>query len=1162
MKAILLLAGALCSIANAATSGFIPGTDIFIEDVFSPFDKDLTFEQLVDSISVGGQQDRESPDSAIHKRQDGIISVCTPLTSVALKANPYHELLLSKPDANYFIGTGIPKPLVETITDCESDMTSPCELTLTLSTEFSMAYQQAITTSNSNSYTKTIGQSTSVGEGDDFAKTITENVDKSFTKGSSFSKESGWSKTVGTTVTTGWEESDTTIDTTEGNWQMGHEVREDYTVPICNGVPGIIGDVLDEIGIGTTPAKCMDAITNQPVQCPMPPPDKAEGCMNGASGGVDLKIVGGNLGINWENPSQTKGSSTHFNLGGSSSNSKQHTRTDSQSTAVENSHTDSGSTTSTTEKSETVNYGNSQAKMTTKRVDFTKGNSTDESSGNTTENSDYISISNTTVSTVSVSRHIKVDPGKCKVFICFPVVDVVVLPFLCVNSAQVYQYRYTKVMRPSNELGGYGCHYATTSCENVYQDLIPPKAFTGVSEMTDTNSIVSGQMLTRDTKGVFQIASTSNEYILTLTSEGDLVLDKFGTRIWSAGLNKYLTPANFPRARINEKGHLIVEAKNFFAKGINYRKDEYLTVWSTAPIHQNFTIGVPRNLMDYTDQYKLVLHDSGQLAMYDAVGVQIWCALSNQAGSCKHGNGYIFPEDYLVPTAFVSNNTAISPFDPHAQMDPRYTLRKGVIESISYDCASALKSGEGIVSNNGRFALVLTDGGSLEFKDAGRTMWSSYSNNVNHTLGPYQLNLDNDGLMMIRDSQQYVTWVSNNTVLSGSYPYKINVLDEGRFTVTNNRSAVEWESWPMNNMSAAYNARTLSKLCYKSCKECPIIYNNQTFNYTHENPGVIVTLFGSNTTTTHTRYPIPTSTQPPTSTVTTILEQRCGDVVEARRTPDICEEWRIRYNIDPWKNGYGSMDAATIAKADRYKCGCHWLVAKYNVDPFVGFGSLTDTNIQSEWYKNSCNCHASAAKYNVVISPKNWGTMPSKIQSRWTENNCDVYTVPYIVNETVYRCRNETYTTTVLAYPTTRYDPVTSTNTTVNIYTATEYMNRTVTNTTIATNTGYITINVTTTLAMENYPTTKYDIVNATTVGITTTFAAVPVTPSPTPTIPIPTTTRTTTTTSSPKPLCVGGSPGKRIGDGLTGACCTHSDDCKQTCKNGVCGTCSVDFTC
>ncbi|KAK3821100.1 MAG: hypothetical protein J3Q66DRAFT_386020 [Benniella sp.] len=81
----------------------------------------------------------------------------------------------------------------------------------------------------------------------------------------------------------------------------------------------------------------------------------------------------------------------------------------------------------------------------------------------------------------------------------------------------------------------------------------------------------------------------------------------------------------------------------------------------------------------------------------------------------------------------------------------------------------------------------------------------------------------------------------------------------------------------------------------------------------------------------------------------------------------------------------------------------------------------------------------------------------------------------------------------------------------------------------------------------------------------TTTTTAAPVAttncPAVTVTVPVtvpvtPTTTnppRTTTNSPKPSPTCLAGYKGRGNGKGPDGACCSHSDDCKDTCVKGIC---------
>ncbi|KAK3814058.1 MAG: hypothetical protein J3Q66DRAFT_345522 [Benniella sp.] len=74
----------------------------------------------------------------------------------------------------------------------------------------------------------------------------------------------------------------------------------------------------------------------------------------------------------------------------------------------------------------------------------------------------------------------------------------------------------------------------------------------------------------------------------------------------------------------------------------------------------------------------------------------------------------------------------------------------------------------------------------------------------------------------------------------------------------------------------------------------------------------------------------------------------------------------------------------------------------------------------------------------------------------------------------------------------------------------------------------------------------------------TTTCPAVTVTVPVTITVPVTLTTtnplpQTTNTPPKPSPTCAAGFIGKRNGKGPDGACCSHSNDCRDTCVKGIC---------
>ena len=142
------------------------------------------------------------------------------------------------------------------------------------------------------------------------------------------------------------------------------------------------------------------------------------------------------------------------------------------------------------------------------------------------------------------------------------------------------------------------------------------------------------------------IKSANSFYQLVHKSDGNLEIRNFEKIIWQNEMNNFSFKKS--RIRINEKGHLIQEAQNIFESFVgDYRKDEWITVWSSAPINHNVTIGISN--MNHKS-YVLVLSDSGVLNLYDAVGAIIWCS---DIG-CQHRQGYKFPEVYLVPTLFLT----------------------------------------------------------------------------------------------------------------------------------------------------------------------------------------------------------------------------------------------------------------------------------------------------------------------------------------------------------------------------------------------------------------------------------------------------------------------------------------------------------------------------
>ncbi|KAI8071377.1 hypothetical protein BC940DRAFT_294307 [Gongronella butleri] len=83
--------------------------------------------------------------------------------------------------------------------------------------------------------------------------------------------------------------------------------------------------------------------------------------------------------------------------------------------------------------------------------------------------------------------------------------------------------------------------------------------------------------------------------------------------------------------------------------------------------------------------------------------------------------------------------------------------------------------------------------------------------------------------------------------------------------------------------------------------------------------------------------------------------------------------------------------------------------------------------------------------------------------------------------------------------------------------------------------------------------TTTSSATTTATITASTTTTTTTTTPSASPTTTKTTTTTTKTTTKTPTPTCIAGYKGKLNGQGPNGACCSSSDDCKETCVKGIC---------
>ena len=229
------------------------------------------------------------------------------------------------------------------------------------------------------------------------------------------------------------------------------------------------------------------------------------------------------------------------------------------------------------------------------------------------------------------------------------------------------------------------------------------------------------------------LVSKSKTYRLVLQEDGNLVIMQHSEIHWQNNMN-YFKPNQEKRIRINRKGHLVEEVKgsSLFAKN-DYRQNDWIPVWSSAPINHNVTIGISH----YSgNSYALVMSNKGFLNMYDAVGALIWCT---QDSACKHNKGYKFPEIYLMPLKIKTKEDSK---DKHNKIDNKIKFldrNPPVLMSLEHNrSCDAIQSHFGIQSKNKQFKLILEDSGNLIVKDGHRTMWESCSAHMPYAVGPYK----------------------------------------------------------------------------------------------------------------------------------------------------------------------------------------------------------------------------------------------------------------------------------------------------------------------------------------------------------------------------------------------------------------------------------------
>eukprot|EP00833_Pecoramyces_ruminatium_P011676 jgi/Orpsp1_1/1185708/evm.model.c7180000094908.1 len=258
------------------------------------------------------------------------------------------------------------------------------------------------------------------------------------------------------------------------------------------------------------------------------------------------------------------------------------------------------------------------------------------------------------------------------------------------------------------------------------------------------------------------------------------------------------------------------------ASNIEVIKEERV-IWSTVgPGFQHSKVGFSNDLQGY----KLVVSEKDPefpeytfngISLYDNDNIMIWSS-NPQSGSVTVNesitNGFYLPEFYGYPFlngSITSNINFKYRHDNHVNMKKYEYIKENYM--LFNGCNHFLKQGQGIRSENKRFALILQETGNLIFKDNRVTIWESQTANVWFGQAPYTLHLHEDGTLQVLDKNSYIIFntvnYENNTTNNeenrsrevNSINYRLEVLNSGTFRIMNSKGEEIWNLWKHKGMN-------------------------------------------------------------------------------------------------------------------------------------------------------------------------------------------------------------------------------------------------------------------------------------------------------------------------------------------------------------------------
>ena len=625
---------------------------------------------------------------------------CIPLTSKNIEANPYHPALLSLPGRHIRNGFGLPI-LKNTedgtdmpITRCPDD--TSCKMTITKSFTTSIFKGYSISLSEYKTYGKFISNGTSMGSSNSYAESMGKALDQSHLESIDFTDESAFSDQISQSISNTHEKSsgysqstsnemsntivtssDTAItDTVNSQNALSHTISDDFSDSSGSGGS-------DSISVGSSKTITNTDVTTISVTVEVCIPLIIVSVCKSHTNTNTFTEISTKSSFrqetneeNWSSQ-QTKTSGTSNTKGFTEGSSKSISVVNGKSNADTKAHsssstndlriTDSISASKQAAKTDAASkkYEKSLSKMKTEsyRVDDTfqsaensrKSNNGEVKSGEAEGIDEKSDETITHEFTYTIDDSFELPAGACKMAVCLPFVKAVPIPFECIKDENI---KDDKNQKPTfyadyifdfekTESGKISCATSLIDCSERSNPHIFQLDNFELENADSQNSLKWGKILTTRHK----LVSKNNDYKFELLKNGELTLTQGRHKIWSNQMGIFIKETkqtkniNNIRVRINEKGHLIEEVKGhlLFSNFNNntYRSNEWVVVWSSAPIHHNVTIGIFKT-PDNHKSYRMVLEESGNLMLYDAVGALIWCT----ASKCNHRFGYQFPEVY------------------------------------------------------------------------------------------------------------------------------------------------------------------------------------------------------------------------------------------------------------------------------------------------------------------------------------------------------------------------------------------------------------------------------------------------------------------------------------------------------------------------------------